>query len=196
MLRALLGAIVVALIGGSALWWGTQGGQIFTAETARRMDIAASPRPLPDVWLSDQLGEELSLASYRGAPFFVEFIYTTCHDVCVLLGEAFEEINKAAPAGTKLLSISFDPADNQERLGWFAERHKAKAPRWRVASIPDTKARERLLKRAEVIVIPDGTGGFVHNAGLYLVNAQGNLIQVFDPEDTDKALAALQSLAQ
>jgi len=64
-------------------------------------------------------------------------------------------------------------------------------PRWRVAGIAKSRARDALLDRAGVVVIPDGMGGFVHNAGLYLVDADGRLTTVFDPKDTDGLRAAL-----
>mgnify|MGYP001260694702 CR=1 FL=1 len=192
MWRAALLAVVLA--GGSALWWGTDGGRAFTAEAARRLAIATSPRLLPEVTLSDQHGAEVRLADYRGAPLVIEFVYATCADLCTALGNAFERLDATAPAAVRLLSVSFDPADDTERLGWFADRHGAEAPRWRVAGVPDPAMRKGLLARADVVVIPDGLGGFVHNAGLYLVDAGGRLVRVFDPEDTGGVLTALGTL--
>ncbi len=64
-------------------------------------------------------------------------------------------------------------------------RHNATAPRWRVAGVEGDAERAALLERAGVVVIPDGLGGFIHNAGLYLVDAEGRLTAVFDPENTE-----------
>lgn len=191
MWRRGVALLAVGLAGLAALWWGTDGGQALTAETARRLEIAASPRTLPDVELRDQKGAAASLSDYRGAPLLVEFIYTTCPDICLALGTAFEQVDRAAPAFVRLLSVSFDPADGTQELGWFAERYGAEPPRWRVARVADDAARSALMERAGVVVIPDGLGGFVHNAGLYLVDGEGRLTRVFEPEDTNGALAAL-----
>lgn len=193
--RSLLALLVVTLAGGAALWWGTDGGRAFTAETARRLDIATHPRKLPDVTLIDHTGARMSLSDYRGAPLVMEFVYATCPDICLALGSAFERIDAATDDTIRLLSISFDPADDAERLGWFADRHGAEAPRWRVAGVPDAAERVWLLERAGVVVIADGAGGFAHNAGLYLVDAEGRLVRVFEPEDAEGALAALRTLA-
>jgi len=193
--RAVAATLVVALLGGTALWWGTDGGRAFTSETARRLDIATAPRALPDVPLKDHTGAQIRLSDYRGAPLVVEFVYATCPDICRALGTAFERLDATLPAEVRLLSVSFDPADDVERLGWFAERHDAEPPRWRVARVIAEAPREALLERAGVVVIPDGRGGFVHNAGLYLVDARGRLIAVFDPEDTEELHAALQNHA-
>lgn len=196
MLRLTIALILVLLGGGTALWWGTEGGQAFTAETARRLDIAKHPRPLPPTALADSSGATLSLDQYHGGPLVLEFIYASCPDICVALGTAFEQLDAAAPGGTHLLSVSFDPEDDARSLGAFADRHGATAPRWRVAAVPDSAARSRLLEHAGVVVIPDGMGGFVHNAGLYVVDPTGHLIAVFDPDDTKAALSMLDRLAQ
>lgn len=190
-MRAALATVAVAALGAAALWWGTDQGGALTSEAARRLDIAAAPRLLPDVTLHDQTGAEMALSVYRGAPLVLEFVYTTCPDICLTLGTAFEQLDAALPAGARLVSISFDPNDDTERLGWFADRHGAAPPRWRVAGVADPQARDALLDRAGVVVIPDGLGGFVHNAGLYLVDADGRLTAVFDPDDTEGLRARL-----
>lgn len=195
MWRGGLAALAILLAGGAAFWWGTDGGRALTAETARRLAIAASPRELGDVALEDQDGTAFSLLDYRGAPLVLEFVYTTCPDICLALGTAFERLNGAAPDAVRLLSISFDPADGKERLGWFADRYGAKSPRWRVARVVGDAAKAALMERAGVVVIPDGMGGFVHNAGLYLVDARGRLTGVLDPDDVEGALAVLEGHA-
>lgn len=190
-MRAALATLAVAACGAAALWWGTDGGQALTSETARRLDIARTPRVLPDVTLHDQNGARARLSDYRTAPLVLEFVYTTCPDICLALGTAFEQLDATLPADVRLASISFDPDDDTARLGDFADRYNAIAPRWRVAGAEGDAARAALLERAEVVVIPDGFGGFIHNAGLYLVDAGGRLTAVFDPEDTEGLRAAL-----
>lgn len=195
-MRAAFGTVTVAALGAAALWWGTDQGVALTSEAARRLDIAAAPRLLPDATLHDQRGAELALSQYRGAPLVLEFVYATCPDICVTLGTAFEQLDAILHEDARLVSISFDPEDDTERLGWFADRHGATAPRWRVAGIPDKSARRALIERAGVVVIPDGLGGFVHNAGLYLVDAEGRLKAVFGPDDTEGLRAALNGDAR
>ena len=192
-MRAAIATVAVATIGAAGLWWGTDHGGALTSEAARRIDIATAPRPLPDVTLRDQTGAAVMLSDYRGAPLVLEFVYATCPDICLTLGTAFERLDATLPGTARLVSISFDPRDDTERLGWFADRHGAAPPRWRVAGITKEGARNALLERAGVVVIPDGRGGFVHNAGLYLVDREGRLTAVFEPEDTEGLRAALAS---
>lgn len=190
-MRAALAVVATAALGATALWWGTDGGRAFTSEAVRRLNIVAAPRQLPDAELIDQTGTHLRLSDYRGAPVVLEFVYATCPDICLTLGSAFERLDAELPPQTALLSISFDPADDTEHLGWFADRYGAAPPRWRVAGVSEAAEREALLAAAGVVVIPDGRGGFVHNAGLYLLDADGRLIAVFDPEDDGGVQGAL-----
>lgn len=128
--------------------------------------------------MTDQDGAELRLGDYRGAPVIMEFIYTTCPDICLALGTAFEQLDDLLPDDIRLISVSFDPSDDMERLAWFAERYGAQSPRSRVAGVVGDDMRAELLKRAGVVVIPDGFGGFVHDAGLYFVTGEGKLSAV------------------
>lgn len=190
-MRAALTAVATAALGAAVLWWGTDGGRAFTSEAARRLDIATTPRQLPDTALTDQTGASFRLSDYRGAPAVLEFVYATCPDICLVLGSTFGRLATTLPPDTALLSISFDPADDAERLGWFADRYGATPPRWRVAGVAGDAEREALLATAGVVVIPDGMGGYVHNAGLYLLDADGRLTAVFDPKDGEGLLGAL-----
>jgi protein SCO1 len=49
-----------------------------------------------------------------------------------------------------------------------------------------------LLKAFGVTVIPDGAGGFVHNAALHVVDRQGRLIAIFDIGEELQVFAAVR----
>ena len=48
-----------------------------------------------------------------------------------------------------------------------------------------------LLDAFGVVVLPDGAGGFVHNAAIYLVDATGRLAHVYDADAAERAIAEL-----
>src|SRR5271156_4719511 len=50
-------------------------------------DYAAASRAdcLPDLTLTDQFGHDVSLASLKGRPVLVDFIYTSCPGPCPML---------------------------------------------------------------------------------------------------------------
>lgn len=172
---------LVTSLGTGALWAGTDGLQAFTAETARRTDILLHPRALPDTALQDQDGRTFTLADYRGQFLLVEFIYTRCPSICRSLGMAFRQIHDEVPhevlgRDLALLSISFDPArDDPTELKGFARTHGADGTKWRVARVRDEEQLQSILDAFGVVVIPDGQGGFEHNAAIHLLDRDGRL---------------------
>lgn len=174
----------------------TDGLRAFTSETARRLAVERSPVPLPPVRLRDSRGEAIRLAEL-GRPALIEFVYTRCPTLCVALGQSFariqdELVRAGAEPRPQLVSVSFDPVrDDAAALAAYGEAHGADPRRWRIV-LPETEAGLRsLLEAAGVVVLPDGEGGFVHNAALHLVDREGRLAAVLAPEEIDRAVAAL-----
>src|SRR5699024_10604048 len=94
----------------------TDGFRAFTTETARRIEVRESPRPVPSsVPLQTADGNTIDLANLRGHWLLVDFIYTRCMTYCSQQGNEFAHLQvrlaQAIESGSvKLLSISFDPA--------------------------------------------------------------------------------------
>jgi protein SCO1/2 len=198
MLRTAVAVLVTVLVGGAVLWHGTDGLKAFTAEGARRLAVLEQPRTMPDVRLIDMRGQELQLADENGRAVVVEFIYTTCPTLCTALGESFAKLQDAIKAAglanrVRLVSISFDPArDGLEALKDYAEAHGADGRLWVTARPENELALHALLEAFGVIVIPDGAGGFVHNAALHVVDRQGRLKSIFDVGNEAQVLAAVR----
>jgi protein SCO1 len=195
--RTVVASLAVCLAGGGALWHATDGLRALTSEQARRQSIAGSPRRVPDVVLEDQRGREFTLAQFRGVPVAVEFIYTRCQSLCALLSAGmrrFNEEQRASPGGAlarvRLVSISFDPeGDSTPRLMEYATHYGADGEAWRLARLRDARELPGLLRAFGVVVIPDGAGGFQHNAAVHLLNADGRLARVLDVDATPADLA-------
>lgn len=178
---------VVLASGLAALSFETDGFRVVSSAGARQLAIERSPQPLPDSQLVDQDGRVFSLAAYRGRPVLVDFIYTRCPTICGVLGDDFESVARmldgATAAGIDLLSISFDPAnDDREALRLYGERFGAQAPHWRIARPANAAGLAALLQSFGVVVIPDGAGGFIHNSAVYVVDGQGRLVRILDPD--------------
>ena len=205
MLRTLLaGACFAALAyaGANSL---THGFQVWTAEGARRLDVALQPVPAPAVALATMLpaGETLDELLGNGRSVtIVDFVYTRCVTVCLALGSAFQqmqqEIEQAGPDSlpVRLLSISFDPAhDTPQVLQRYATRLRADPRIWRFVGPREAHDLARLLDPYQVVVIPDGLGGFEHNAALLVVDPAGRLVRIFDYAELETALAYARSIA-
>lgn len=185
-MRSVVIGALVSVLGIGVLWQGTDGFVSFTAETARRVELLRAPRPLPAVVLEDQDGRIFGLQDYRGRLLAVEFIYTRCSTVCRSLGMAFKRIRDHIPQQAlgrdfALLSISFDTeADKPGRLKAYGDAYGADGKRWRVARVRNTAELKPLLDAFGIIVLPDGLGGFEHNAAIHLLGRDGKLALISD----------------
>lgn len=201
--RTTAATLAICAIGGALLARGTDGFRVLTSEQARRNAIAQSPRSLPDVALEDQDGRPFTLAAYRGRPVAVNFVYTRCRSICALSSAGFARIDQSERARPstgagrlELVSISFDSSDTPARLREYATRHSADGVAWRFARVRDPRELDALLGAFGIIVIPAPGGDFQHNAATHLVNAQGRLARVLDPDAEPREVArALASMS-
>ena len=208
MFRTALLCVGLALAGYASAAWLTHDFQVWTAEGARRLEVALRPVAAPDVPVD---GPEIAkqplgrlLADGRTVTV-VDFIYTRCQTVCLSLGGVMQQMqaslrqddaaNRAAPV--KLLSISFDGVhDDPPELQRYASRMNADAALWRFVRMPDVRDTRRLLNAFEVVVVPDGRGDYEHNAALLVVDRQGRLVRVFDYSEQQLALDYARYLAE
>jgi len=190
--RTVVASLAVCTAGGVAFWHATDGLRALTSEQARRLSIARSPRPVPDVLLEDHDGNEFRLADLRGAPVAVEFIYTRCQTLCALLSAGMRQFSAAqrssgtgVPGRVQLVSISFDAeGDSTPRLREYASHYGAARDTWRIARVRDPRDLGSLLETFGIVVIPDGAGGFQHNAAIHLLRTDGRLARVLDADAT------------
>jgi len=196
--RSLAATALVILLGSAVFWWSTDGLTAFTAETARRVDILRSPRRLPAVILEVQDGRAFRLQDYQGRLLAVDFIYTRCTTLCRSLGIAFKQISESVPPQAlgrdfALVSISFDPErDDLTSLKAYGHAYGADGAHWRIARVRNAADLKPLLEAFGIVVIPDGLGGFEHNAAIHLVGRDGKLAQI---SDIDQPLAFAQRIA-
>lgn len=188
--------------------WLTHGFQAWTAEGARRLEVALAPIAAPPVLVEGPQGAPHNLGDLLGNGqdvTIVEFIYTHCETVCLSLGSIFQQMQATLQAAgaddtaahrVRLLSISFDPRrDTPQALHAYARRLHADPQRWHFVRPIDTAANERLLSAFQVTVVPDGRGDFEHNAALLVVNREGRLVRVFDIAEQQLALDYARHLA-
>lgn len=160
--------------------------------------MARAPRLLPDLRLVDSDGRSLSLSDY-GSPStavtFVSLVYVRCQSVCQTsaAGQSWLQAETKArglSGRVRLLTLSFDPAnDTPPVLAEHSRRLGADLDQWRFATVRDTRDLPSLLKLFDVVVLPDGLGGYSHNAALFLVGEDGRLRRAYDVDRPDIALA-------
>jgi len=195
--RTTSASVAVTLAAGAVFWWSTDGLRAFTAEAARRERVMRAAPQVPRAELEDQEGRRFTLDAYRGRRVAVEFIYTRCVSVCQSLGTAFRQIRDTVPSQRlgsdfALLSLSFDPThDDPAALKAWAAAHGADGESWRVARVTSPARLHAILETFGVIVIPDGLGGYEHNAAIHLLDRGGRLVRISDIDAPQRFVAQL-----
>lgn len=148
-------------------------------------DRRAEPPPrfgqVPAFSLIDQRGQTVTQGDLRDKLWIVDFIFTTCPDVCPMLTQQLASLRKSLPRDARLrfVSISVDPEyDTPERLRAFAELHGANHPDWffltgdasavkrvvtegfkqAMQAVPEEPGRPRNVLHGTHFVLVDGTG--------------------------------------
>jgi len=198
-MRAWAASLAVAVAGVAALWVATDGLAALTTEGARRLAVVRDAPVVPPRRLQTMDGGQEVLPAGDGRASLIEFIYTSCPTICQSAGTAMAVLrDRFATAGlgaqVRLLSVSFDPeVDDVPQLASYGERHGADGSIWTIAR-PDPEDLPELLDTFGVTVIPDGFGGYEHNAAILVVGPDGRLRAILDVDDVAGAVAATRRL--
>jgi protein SCO1/2 len=158
---------------------------------------------VPPAPLQTAGGKTIGVAGLRGRWLLVDFIYTRCTTYCSVQGGEFARLQDrlARPIADDkvvLLSISFDPVrDGPEQLAAYQQRSGSRGAGWIAARPATPAALDALMRAFGVTVIPDGLGGFVHNAAIAVVDPEGRLVAIMDWDaPADAARYVLQGMPQ
>jgi protein SCO1/2 len=123
----------------------------------------------PPFALHDQDGKPVSLDAYRGRPFVVTFVYSTCEDTCPALVDQVRGALDDAHADVPLLAVSVDPAHDTEasarrflnerrmtgRASFLLGDERELAPVWKGYGVQPQTAD---LDHSASVVLVDGAG--------------------------------------
>lgn len=128
---ALLGALLCCG------WAAAQSPGTLDREAVLRTSEAAIGRQITGEYrLTDTAGRSVTLASLRGSPVVVSFIYTSCYHTCPLVTEYLAEVVDTArkalgESSFRVVTIGFDSAnDNPVRMQQFARERGVGDPQW------------------------------------------------------------------
>jgi protein SCO1/2 len=181
----------------------TDGFRAFTLESARRLHALAAQAPAPDLALELVDGGRARLSEMPGDVLLVDFIYTNCPTYCAALGSVYAQLgqrlrDEIASGKVRLVSISFDPArDGPAELIAYRTRYgPADARGWALGRPAQPAELERWLKAFGVVVIPDGLGGYTHNAAVHVVGPDRRLAAIHDLADIEGVVGTARRLLQ
>ena len=141
---------------------------------------------LPDYAFTNELGQVIHLADFKGQALAFTFIFTRCPfpNFCPRMSsnfaDAYKKLSSApdAPKNWRLLSISFDPEyDRPELLKSYAKRYQYDTNHWSFATgaLIDIDA----ITEQFGLMFPREGASFNHNLRTVVVDAQGKVQKVF-----------------
>jgi protein SCO1 len=187
--RTALAAALVCAVGFVLSHALTDGFEAFTLESARRLHALRSPVPVPDLALDLADGGRARLAEVPGRVLLVDFVYAGCPTLCTALGSTFARLQQRlaaeiAAGEVRLVTMTFDPGhDGPDELRAYRARHSPDSLGWDLGRPVRAGELQGWLTAFGVVVIPDGIGGFAHNAAVHVVGPERKLVAIFDLDD-------------
>ncbi len=157
--------------------------------TANLMGLTTVPsKPAPGFTLTDQNGQTLSLASFRGHPVILEFMDPHCTDICPIVSQEFVDAHHdlgAAGRGAVFVAINV----NKYHLGVaavaaFSKAHQLDAiPTWHffTGALPSL---EQLWTAYDIAVTAPGPNAdVIHTSIVYFISPNGHERFAANPRD-------------
>ncbi len=178
----------------------TDGFEAYTLESARRLQALRAPAAVPDLPLDLADGGRSGLAGLPGQVLLVDFVYTRCPTVCGALGSVYVQLGQRlaaeiAAGKVRLLSVTFDPEhDGPAQLRAYRARYSADAAGWELGRPASGADMQRWLSAFGVVVIPDGLGGYAHNAAVHVVGPDRRLVAIHDLQDGGRVVDTVRGI--
>ena len=172
-----------------------------TAWSPGPLDDAALPEayprqtaPAPRFTLVDQHGAAVSLASLRGRPVVLTFVFAHCQTMCPFI---VATLKRAAPEGAEVLLVTLDPwRDTPSSLAGIARQWELPA----AFHVLSSRTASDVLHVAEAYGVSfqrnDKTGDIVHPGLVFLIDADGRLAYTFNNPPAAWVREGLQRLGR
>jgi protein SCO1 len=143
--------------------------------------------------LTNQLGEAVTAASWRGFVTVADVIFTQCPTQCPKLTQLMARVQKSVPDGVRLVSLTADPGyDSPPVLQRYGKRYGADSAKWWFLTGAKTElyrlATEDLKFNLLETADPEHAkleDRFIHSTDFALVDKAGRLRAVVHGEDAD-----------
>jgi protein SCO1/2 len=189
--RTAIAATFACVAGLAVAHAATDGFEAFTLESARRLQALRSPIRVPNLTLDLTDGGHARFSELSGRVLLVDFIYTSCPTLCTALGSVYAQLKQRlaveiAADDVRLVSISFDPErDSDDALRAYRARYSPDPAGWELGRPEHAGELRSWLDAFGVVVIPDGLGGFAHNAAVHVVGPERKLVAIHDLDDLE-----------
>ena len=166
-----------------ALASGTRAGEPAVSANPTLSVIARAP----PFTLRDTSGRAVRLSDYRGQVVLLAFIFTTCPGVCPLISTQMSALQAGLkteglfPGKARLISVTVDPkTDTAAALSQYARMFRADLAGWSFLREEPERLKPVLKAYDEwTRLLPKGEGWIDHPARVYLVDANGNIREIY-----------------
>jgi protein SCO1/2 len=153
--------------------------EISASGTSRTPATLPSPlrqgSPAPEFRLVDHRGQPVSLATFRGRPVVMTFVYAGCHASCPILIERLKALEARNPdAGVAFVAVSLDPERDTPAALATAAAHWGLGARWYLLTGEPSIVRDVVRAyRVQWAPLPDGE--IAHENVVTLIDRDGRL---------------------
>jgi protein SCO1/2 len=177
--------VLAAIVEGVWVAQRVQAAWAVTAWSPNPLDDTALPEAYPrqtaaapHFTLIDQHGAAVSLASLRGRPVVLTFVFAHCQTMCPFI---VATLKRAAPEGAEVLLVTLDPwRDTPSSLAGIARQWELPA----AFHVLSSRTSSDVLSVAEAYGVSsqrdDKTGDIVHPGLVFLIDADGRLGYTFN----------------
>jgi len=142
---------------------------------------------LPDVSLIDQHGNTVSLASLKGKPVLINFIYASCPSICPMLTAKMaaiaHQLGPALGANVTIVSITIDPEhDRPAELAKYAKSHDADRSGW-IFLTGNTAQVDQVMGLFNLRRTRESDGSITHSIEAFLLGPDGHQIRQYNALD-------------
>jgi protein SCO1/2 len=200
--RTTIAAALVCAAGLALAHAATDGFHAYTLESARRLAALRSPVAVPDLGLDLADGGSSGLSALPGRVLLVDFVYASCPTYCLALGSIYARLQQQlapeiAAGDVRLVTVTFDPArDGPGELQAYRARHSPDRAGWDLGRPARQDETRTWLKAFGVVVIPDGLGGYAHNAAVHVVGPDRKLVAILGVEDLELIVKTARDTAR
>jgi protein SCO1/2 len=160
-------------------------------------DAANAGDCLPAVSLVDQNGNQVSLASLKGKPALVDFIYTSCPGPCSMLTSKLvsvaRDLGPRLGSQVRMVSITLDPEhDTPAKLKEYAERLDAERSGWLFLTGTPQQI-EQVLAAYQLRRLREADGSVTHMETLFLLGPDGRQRRIYNGVEVKPALMSAEA---
>lgn len=140
---------------------------------------------------TDQTGNKITLAEFKGTPWLAMFIFTNCKTVCspmtFNMTKIQEALEKEDVNNYKIVAFSVDPTvDTPEKLKSYIERFSVIDPsKWLLLTGYTQKYIEQFAKESfnSLVLNDPNSDQVVHMSQFYLVTPEGTVIKSYSGDN-------------